>query len=234
MKRLKTLGLTLVAVFALAAVSASAASAALPELVNKGGTEVKGEITGKSKAETETTLETANGTTVKCKTAKSTAGKAKGTKETTGTKVLFTGCVESVFKGKCNSAGKAAGEIETNALKTLMGYVVGSEKKEVGLELSPETGETFVTFECVGGFLKIEAKGHVIGLLGKGEFKKLTKSLSLVFAKGATKGSQKLTEIEGGTKNAHLESSLNKGTFENSNQQGEGVVEYAEEVELKA
>lgn len=233
MKKIRLIGLTVVAVLAFSAVATASASAAEPELISvatKG--EVKGNISGKSTPKTKTVLETANGSTVKCEAATSTGGKAKGTKESTGTKVTFTGCTESVFGGKCENNGK--GGIETVALLTKIGYVTGSKKTEVGMQLTPESGTSFVTFSCLGGFAKIEVRGAVVGNFGKGEFKKSTTSLKLVFEKGATAGSQKITEIEGGVANAHLESSLNKGTFENSNQQGEGVVEFAESVELKA
>jgi hypothetical protein len=239
--------LAMFAVLALSAVVASSASAALPEITTAGSTLAPtGEITGKSKAGTKTVLETAAGTTVKCESAVSKGGKATNTKESKGTKVTFKGCSESFFGGKCQNTA-TAGEIVTNEISTLIGYIVGSKQTEVGLELYPTAttaglkisegaGAAFVTFECTGGFAKIQVQGAVIGTLGNAEHKKATHSLSLNFAKGATAGSQKVTEIEGGKmKNVHLESSLNKGTFENSNQQAEGFLEVlAEEIELKA
>jgi hypothetical protein len=244
MKRINTLVVAVFAVLALSAGAASVASAALPELVSGKGGAVKGEIKGKSEAKTTTVLESMNKTTVTCQSASSAKGKAGGEgkeplKETEGTVVTFKECKESLFGGNCENT-KTAGEIVTTALETKLGYVTGSGKKEVGLEFYPaktnaELTTPFVKFECTGGFAKIEVRGAVIGQFGAGEFNKKTKSLKLVFEKGAEAGEQKITEIEGGKmKNVHLESSLNKGTFELSNQQGKGVVEFEEEVELKA
>jgi hypothetical protein len=234
MKRIKLLGLTVVAVFAFSAVAVASASAALPELVGvtSKGT-VGGTIEGASKAETKTVLETKNGSKVTCNTAKSTGGKATNTKESTGNKVTFTGCVESIFGGKCENTA-TAGEIVTNTLKGVIGYVEGSAKKEVGLELTPESTAQFVTFECTGGFAKIEVKGAVIGQLGAGQFNLHEKALNLVFVKGTNKGEQKIKQLEGKAA-VKLESSLNKGAFEESNQQGEGTIKSSvEEIELKA
>lgn len=233
------------AVLALSAFAVSSASAAAPELIRAGkpGEAVKGEIKGKSSGST--VLETEAGTKVTCESAESKGGTTEGTKEplkeTKGTVVLFKGCTESLFKGKCKSAKPGvAGEIETVALAGIIGFQPGS-KTEADLELRPEKTEAplegangaFVIFECTGGFAKIEARGAVIGMLGKGQFNKSTKSLNLLYEKGAKAGTQELTEMEGGfMKEAKLESSLNKGKFEKSNQQGEGTVEFAEAVEL--
>jgi len=231
------LGLAVMAVLALSAFAVSSASAAAPELFRAGkpGSIVLGEIKGSSKGNT--VLETANKTTVTCTSAKAKGGKAVTTKETSGTKFLFTGCVESALKGKCNTKGLGAGEIETSETIGLIGFKPGSTT-EVDLELRPKgtTSElkiSFVLFECVGGFAKIEAKGAVIGMLGVGELNKSTKSLSTVFAKGEKAGLQELEAMtEGFMTAAKLQSNLNGGTFENSNQQGEGLTEFAEAVEL--
>jgi len=249
-----TLVAVLVAMALCAVVAGSASAAALPELTKPGTeTAVAGEIAGKSKEKTKTVLETANGTTVKCEKATSKGGVASNTKESAGTVVSFTGCTESLFGGSCKSTNTTvAGEIKTAEISTKIGYIVGSKKTEVGMELYPtktnealkieagNKGPSFVEFSCTGGFAKIEVQGAVIGTLGNGEHNKAVKSLSLNFAKGATAGSQKVTEIEGGKmKNVHLESNLNGGTFENSNQQGEGFIENivskaVTEMELKA
>jgi hypothetical protein len=241
------MALTVFATLAVCAVVVSAASAVLPELTKaKTPNTIKGEITGKSKAKTKVVLEVAGGTTIKCEKETNKGGKATNTKESEGTVIKLEGCNESLFGGKCQNTA-TANEIVTNEISTLIGYIVGSKQTEVGLELYPtktntsltikeSAGAAFVTFECTGGFAKSQVQGAVIGTLGNGEHNKPTHSLSLNFAKGATAGSQKVTEIEGGKmKNVHLESSLNKGTFENANKQMEGFFEVlAEEIELKA
>jgi hypothetical protein len=239
MKRINVvLGLAVMAVLALSAFAVSSAFAAAPELIRAGSGAkpevVKGEIKGTSKGNT--VLETANKTTVTCTAAKAKGGKAVTTKETSGTKFLFTGCVESALGGKCNTKGLKAGEIETSETIGLIGFKKGTT--EVDLELRPKTTTSelkvsFVLFECVGGFAKIEAKGAVIGMFGVGELNTVTKSLKTVFAKGTKAGEQELTEMEGGFMTVgKLESNLNGGAFENSNQQGEGLTEFEESVEL--
>ena len=241
MKRINVvLGLALMAVLALSAFAVSSASAAAPELIRAGSGAkpevVKGEITGTS--EGETVLETENKTKVTCTSATAKGGKAVTTKETEGSKFLFKGCKESIFNGSCKSSEKGEGEIETSATIGLIGFKPKSTT-EVDLELRPKgTPEalttSFVVFECTKGFAKIEARGAVIAMLGEGQLNKSTKSLKTVFEKGASAGLQELTEMTGGfmEKEVHLESSLNKGKFEKSNQQGKGSTEFAEAVEL--
>jgi hypothetical protein len=237
MRRINVLAMVAFAALALSASAVSSASAAPPELIRAGkpGEVVKGEIRGES--QTHTVLETENNTKVTCEDAKAKGGKAVTTKEFAGTKFLFTGCVESAFKGKCNTKGKGQGEIETAETVGLIGFEPGSST-QVDLELRPkattsELRASFALFECAGGFAKIETRGAVIGMLGFGELNKSTVSLELVYAKGVFAGEQELTEMEGGfMTTARLESSVNRGTFEHSNQQGEGLVEFAEEVEL--
>jgi hypothetical protein len=247
MTKVKSVASTTLALMSLSVAMASVAAAELPELTRAKSTEaIKSEIRGRSRIATKTVLETASGTTVKCGRTTSKGGKAKGTKESEGTVVTFTECSESLFGGKCQNT-TTSGQIVTNALSTRIGYIVGSKQTEVGLELYPTAtnlslhisegaGAALATFECTGGFAKIQVQGAVIGTLGNGEHNKPTFELSLNFAKGAIAGSQKVTEIEGGKMTlVHLESSLNKGKFENSNQQGEGFLEVPfEEIELKA
>ncbi len=246
MKRINViLGLAVMVALALSAFVASSASAALPELTRPGTTApVLGEITGESATGTKTVLETEKGTTVKCEKAVSKEGKAVTTKEITGIKIVFTGCTESVFGGKCRTKGSTnEGEITTGAITGLLGYLSKPESKEVGLELRPAKtpealkGEnsTFVLFECTKGFAKIEARGAVIGTLGAGEHNESKKSLKLGFETNG-KGVQKDLGIKGGfMEEAHLESSLNEGKFEKSNQKGEGTTSVAgENAELKA
>jgi hypothetical protein len=240
MKRINVvLGLAVMAVLALSAFAVSSASAA-PELIKAGspGTKLaKAGIGGKSATGTSTVLETANKTKVTCTSAESKGGVEVTTKEIAKGKFLFKGCTESVFGGSCKSSGKSSGEIETNETTAIIGFNP-SHETEVDFEVRP-TGTTselkvaFVTFECTGGFAKIEARGAVIGMFNESELNKSKTSFGLTFAKGATAGTQELTKMTGGfMTEAKLESSLNKGTFEGSNQQGEGTLTTEEAAEL--
>lgn len=229
MTRVRTLAIALMAVFALCAVSAAAASAALPELVNaKGEALVKKKFTDASEGETK--LESKSGLTVTCKAAKST-GESTGTKTSAHNIVTFTGCTSS-FGGSCNTKGKAAGEIVTNELSGEIGYV-NKANKEVGLELHPTSGTVFATFEC-GAFLKNEVRGSIIGALTPINKKvKTTEHFTVKYEKGAEKGTQKITKFEGGSEDV-LESSLDGGSFEKANEQATGTIKFEEEAELKA
>jgi hypothetical protein len=240
------LGLAVMAVLALSAFAVSSASAAAPELFRAGkpGSLVLGEIKGKSSGST--TLESKNGTKVTCEKAESKGGEATNTKEIAKTTVKFNGCKESLFGGKCNTAKLAAGEILTAELTGKIGFEPKSttevdlelkpaktEDKEGGKEVLEGSNGAFAVFECTGGLAKIEARGAVIGMLGKGQLGKSTKSLNLLYEKGASAGLQELTSMEGGfMTEAKLESSLNGGKFEPSNQQGEATTEFKEAVEL--
>jgi hypothetical protein len=237
MRQWRIVGFCLVATCATSAVTVAAASAAKPELINAKKEAVKGKIKGKSEGALK--FETANGTVIECTSAEIISGETgapEPKKEMRKVVILFKGCTESVFGGKCTSGNHAAGEIETNPLRTVIGYVVGSAQKKAGIEFEPESGEVIATFGCgIGGFNKIELKGELICQQGAGEFNKKTMGLKLNCEKGATKGAQKITEIEGGRHQpAKLESSVNKGVFEASNLQGKGKIEFEELVELFA
>lgn len=237
MLRIRIIGLALVAAFALSAVAVASASAALPELTKPGTMEkVEGEITGKASGATK--LETAGGKIVECTAATSAKGKSVNTKETEGTVITFTGC-SSPGAGACTSeSAKNSGEIITSAIKTKIGYLSGTSG-EVGIEFfvtrESTLTATFVKFGCLGGFAKIEVHGALVCRLGKAQHNTPTMSLTLECNKGSTAGSQEFTHIEGGVMTeAKLQSNLNGGTFEASNQQGSGTIEFAEKAELKA
>ncbi len=159
MKRMRIVGLCLVAVFAFSAFAVSSASA-LPEIgrcVAKPGTgkyknsnctekagskveekqfeRVKNAVKkGFTSAGGEGVLETAAGTKVVC-TAQSATGEylEKGatpsTKEVHHVVATFTGCTLPLISAPCNTAGKASGEIVTNELEGKMGYISGKGTK---------------------------------------------------------------------------------------------------------
>lgn len=169
MRRIRIMGLSLIAVFALGAVVAGNAFA-LPEVgrcVSKAGgkyteaaclTKASGTKPklyeweknavkiGFTATGGEGVLETKAGTKVVC-TAQSAKGDylAKGatpsTKEVNKVVATFTGCTLPVISASCNTKGDPSGTIITDALKGPMGYVSGEKTKTpvIGQELTPET-----------------------------------------------------------------------------------------------
>lgn len=188
MKRIKTMGVALVAISAMGALLASSAFA-LPEvgrcvakaggkytesnchtkgtLKNPGSFEfVKGAVkTGFTSVGGEGVLEGASGTNVVC-AAQTAVGKydADGTAgaimAVEGVVSTFTGCSIPTFGISCNTAGKGAGEIQTSTLEGNLGYIVKSLTAPiVGQELHPALkGGAFASFECGGGAVKIVTK----------------------------------------------------------------------------
>jgi hypothetical protein len=147
MKRIRIIGLALVALFAFSAIAASAAQAE-PEFKPKAGKfPVKFSATGTK----ETFLETTKHGKIKCSglTAK---GELKAAREAGKIVVKFTGCKAEKFgAGECKTTGKAKEEIETTSLKAKPVFLLNKEgaKEERGLDVSPEsiTGP-FATFGC--------------------------------------------------------------------------------------
>ncbi len=142
--RIRMIGLALVAVFAMGAIVASAASAALPEQLPATGT-----FTGTSGA---STFETKSGEKVKC-TSDTIAGEITGAK-TSKSKITFKGC--EAFGLKCNSSGAASGEIVLNVTGELV-YIMKATK-EVGL-LNTLTAE--LTIKC-SAFQTLKVKGSTL------------------------------------------------------------------------
>jgi hypothetical protein len=232
----------LLTALALCAVAASSASAALPELTQKGTNEaLTGEIHGTSAGGLE--YETVSGMIEECRTAKLKGGKELNTKEITGIHLVLTGCIETEFGSECHSAGKKGGEIESVALTGKIGYISKPESKktEVGLELRPteenaELTKPLVKYECTGGFSDNEWRRTIVGLLGQGQHNKASLSLSLEYDKGSAHGLQEDTGIEGGyATESFLEGSMNR-SFEKMNWQGGLVIESGAKqwMELKA
>lgn len=183
MKRMRILGLCLVAAFALAVVAASSASASTPafyecakvaagagKYTNKTcstegtGPKAKYELKegiGKGKAfkgsgKTATLHTPAVGGEIKCTSFKDTG---KLTSPTSEGSVLstFAGC--STLGKKCASAGEKAGTIKTFDLAGNTGTISGGSG--AGVDLKPESGKYLAEFGCEG--LEVKVEGSVIG-----------------------------------------------------------------------
>lgn len=110
------------------------------------------------------TLETALKVKVVCKTD-SGVGAFSGTKEVTSVVLKFTGCESA--GGKCTTAGRAEGELETKTLEGTLGIERvavkdGKETRHIALDLYP-VGKTgpIMEYHCVGG-VPITVTGAVL------------------------------------------------------------------------
>lgn len=159
MKRMRIVGLCLVAAFALSAIGAGSASA-LPEIgrcVSKAGgkytesncvTKSSSKVPGTfefvknaikkhfSAASGEAKLQGATGTEIKCSASSSTGeflekGATPSTKEVTNVVAKFNGCELPAFGVECKSKGAAAGEILTTKLKGKFAYTSGKKTPAV-------------------------------------------------------------------------------------------------------
>ena len=189
MSRLRIIGLAVVAVFALSAIVASAASAA-PEFLHEGKEVVKKGFTDKS---AEGKLSAA-GIEVTC-IADTSEGEIKGTKQVGKVFVSFTGCTAKNGTETCpvHSTGAPAGTINTNELEGELGEVAEVESKtKVGLDLKAVAGN-FVTLEgtCVP---TTNVTGSVIGEVTP--VNKLQKTGKLVYT--TKSGKQKIQKFVGG------------------------------------
>ena len=241
MKRIKVLGLCVVATFAFSAVAVATASAAegvewfecakvaggkyekgCKKEGGKGGYVLRPGI-GKGKAYKGTggkaTLHTpAIGGEITC-----TAFKDTGVINTTTTtdKVVstFTGC--STLGKKCKS-GTKAGEIKTHDLAGEFGKLEGEKG---GVDLKAESGSSVANFECEG--LVVEVTGSVIGEVTSNV---LSKSSTDTFAVNS-EGFQQWKKFESGptdTLEAHI---TGVGNFESGQQAT--ATNKGEELELK-
>jgi hypothetical protein len=179
MKRMRVLGLCLVAVGAISAVIAASASAvAVPEFgrckaqvggkfsnsgctllakeVSKqkfewfGGPGPKNKFKAHQKAETLATLETVGGTKITCTTESNENAEFNSAKTVAKIIAEFKGCETS--KIPCNSAGKGTGEITTNALAGKLGVEKLGLKEGVVVE-SKNKLEVQLFAESLGGLL---------------------------------------------------------------------------------
>jgi len=197
MKRIRIMGLSLVAVFALSAIVATSALAG--KHTNTGPLRIHA-VSGIAFLE----LEKGAGK-IQCETSE-TAGSI--TSATSGTVVAtFKGC--ATLGKKCTSEGAAEGIIVTKLLATELNYI-NKAKNEVGSDFKPASGIYNAEFECPGSpdiFNKV--KGSVIG-------KVEPVGVMEVFSKSTLKesgGKQEVENFEGGAKDTLISevSSSGKG-----------------------
>lgn len=161
-RNIKILGLSFLAVFAFAAMSAASASASQPAAEG-----APTEFTGSNSEGG--TLETVGKRIVSCKSDTS-KGEINSSTTIKGAKVIFKTCTAEGPFGKliCTSTGAAEGEIRSEALKGTLYYI--GNGSEVGIDLEPEsaTSKVFASFTCTG-FLVSETitvtGGSVVGKL---------------------------------------------------------------------
>jgi hypothetical protein len=252
MKRMRIMGLALVAVFAMTAIVASSASAAGPsfgrcvaqaggKFLNNGCT--KPSTPGKEKYEWTNvipkpkffsklkegipTLETVKGTKITCKTEEG-PGEITSPKSVGGVVATFTGCETSGLK--CASAGQAEGVIVTSALEGIIGVEkVGTKtplNDKVASELHAPVGQKVAAFVCAG--LPVEVRGSVLHPV---TVNKMLLTATEKFT--ASKGKQKPEHYAGGVPKEHiLESNTNGGPFEQAGQTITALVTFEEKVEI--
>ncbi|MHB8233176.1 MAG: hypothetical protein ACYDHT_00835 [Solirubrobacteraceae bacterium] len=124
----------------------------------------------------------------------STTGEYTGTKNVNNVKTVFTECLVSETELACSSAGAAAGEIVTTALKGELGIIKTEgvpKNNKIGLDLSASSGEVIAEFSC----------GIISGVAVKGSFIHQIKSNAMVLEENEKvtqrKGFQKPEKFEG-------------------------------------
>jgi hypothetical protein len=138
----------------------------------------------KLKPETIATLEAVAGSKIICK-GETSGGKYTGDKTVGGIVLKFTAC--EAAGGKCNSAGKGAGEVTWNELGGVLGIWKAGETKlqdKAAISLKPTTGEELVEFSCGG--LAIKVKGSLL-LPVPANAMKLNATVKLTAPKGKQK-----------------------------------------------
>jgi hypothetical protein len=111
-----------------------------------------------------TVLKTNNNETVTC-TGSTGSGAYNAGSKTEGTLQLkFTTCTESVFGGKCSTAGQPEGTITTTAALIFKNAYLEDNKLKPGITIRGTGAEEhFVSFECAGGLFKAKVTGTVLG-----------------------------------------------------------------------
>jgi hypothetical protein len=180
MKQIRTLGMVLVAVFAMSAVAASAAFASEGPTWVVGGSPLSGSKNITARQKTKFTLKAGSVITIECAQASSTGSITAPRKDTST--ISFTECaVAGKSSSECtvNSPGEPHGTIDTAANTELV--YIGSEKEakeekgKLGDDFSPVSGETFVTLTVEGPNCPNlssgtnEVKGSVVAEVGAGE-----------------------------------------------------------------
>jgi hypothetical protein len=181
MSRFRIIACACLAAFALSAVAASSASAALPEFsVIHVKFSTKG---GAAKL-------SAAGEVVSCTESESKEAEITAAKKVAKVTIHFKGCKKGTET--CQSA-KVAGEIVTKTVNGEIGYIEKATKK-VGTELKPpNAGEEFVKFKCGGG---IETKVTGCALGENTPVNVLATEGKLIYREAG--GKQQFTKFEGG------------------------------------
>jgi len=192
MRRMRIIGVSLVAVFALAAL-ASSASAAQP--VFYGVAELNTEVKTPIKISGTLGAASLEGNTSKAKiscTAGTATGEITSSTKTANNVTTFTGC--ETGGTPCNSTGDPSGTIKTTALEGVLGSI---SLTLPGIRLfapgeagkKPKTG-ALAEFKCAGGAVTVVVSGSVIGSLSGAQGKTV--------AEGKFAASNKLTFAEAG------------------------------------
>ncbi len=142
-------------------------------------------------------LETAAGRVVTC-TETAATGEVASSTEVKNLNVTFAGCfAEHLALLRCQTAGKAAGEISTKAVKATP-VDLDAAHTEAGLLLEPEvSGGLFAEFKCELGPIKetLRVKGSVIGKVPTAQLNEFRETLSLEFQE--TGGTPEPNQVEG-------------------------------------
>jgi hypothetical protein len=252
MKRMRIMGLALVAVFAMSAVAASSALAepegefgrclakAGGKYANSGCTKIEA---GKNKFEWSPgvvknkfhsklkegipTLETVGGTKITCKTEESPGEFKAGNTEVAGVVATFTGCSTSELP--CTTGANTSGTIVTSALEGRLGIekkgTLPPSNNKLALELHAPVGLKVAEFSCAG--LPVEVQGSVLHPAKTGAM-----VISSTEKFTASKGEQKPDKFAGGATDQHiLESKAGAGGFEEAGQTITSLATYEEKVE---
>lgn len=184
MKRIKIMGLCLIAVCWVAAAAGTGSASALPQFLPASGTFLS--VSGKG------TLQTTGGMLLIC-ASDFDKGSITGPDSVGNVLVAFHGCKETQLNSPCNSGPEPEGLIKTNELKGLLGYI-NKTSKDVGLSLEPTSGTVFVEFSCASGLVKAKVTSSVIGKVSPIN----TKSTTSLLSYKQTSGKQLFTRLEGG------------------------------------
>lgn len=248
MKSIRRIGLTIIALSAIAAVQVSSASATAPSfgrcVKQAGGTYanagcsvikagankfawvpgvVKPHFSTKLKEGTPL-LETAAGTKITCSAAQG-AGEISGEKTVRNVTMKFNGCQTSTLP--CQNG--AAEEINTNVLDGELGVEKLGEtaaKNKLGLDLKGQTTEDLADFTCAG--IPIRVRGSVIR-----PFKTNAMILTETVKFAQSKSKQKPEKFVGLPKDT-LETNTNGGPFERAGLALIALSTYEEKIEASS
>ena len=180
MKRMRVVGLCLVALVAMGIVSASASA----EPVFFGKAEIGasvGHVAFKSTSGVSFLEGHTSHVKIECK-ASTGSGEVTGPTSVAKSVTKFTSCELAGLALPCENTG--AKEITTESLTGELGAITATSP---GVRLKPESGSYLAQFNCAGGGVLIKAKGSIIGSLSGGtantvEAGKLATSMKLTLA----------------------------------------------------